>query len=491
MRVTIALLCLFTAFSAVAQTAEPAAGALLQRGITNFRSASYASAITDLQSASRQLLGQQQMREYVDTGTLPTLPEYETALVYLALAQSRLGRDEDARNTVLQLMTAERIRPTYATLQLESDARDFELLAATLVPNYALPANTRLASGTAPPPAAEPLAPVQPKVADAPQPVPPAPTTGQAMPVQPTIAEQRAERQRVIDALVAQERIRIEREAAEKIAAIEKNAGEKVSAAEQTAQQRIAAAEQAANQRAATAEQQSAEKATAAQREAAAKTVAAEREAAEKTTAAQRETAEKTAAAQRDADAQIAAAQKAAAERVAAERAAIQRAADERIAAERNAAEKLAQERIAAERVAAEKAAQERVASELAERRRTHLTAIRQADAYAANEKLDQANEIYGRIAASDAPREYVAAAAVGLYRTGNYRNAVQAFRRLAPYARGEEDLRYYHAVSLYENGDYSEAKKELACALPFIQLTDDVSRYRAKIEGTTQRASR
>ena len=77
----------------------------------------------------------------------------------------------------------------------------------------------------------------------------------------------------------------------------------------------------------------------------------------------------------------------------------------------------------------------------------------------------------------------YIAAAATGLYRTSDFRDAAAEFKRLAGFARGEEDLRYYNAVSLFEIGRFDEARLELACALPFIQVTDDVSRYRSKIE--------
>ena len=73
-----------------------------------------------------------------------------------------------------------------------------------------------------------------------------------------------------------------------------------------------------------------------------------------------------------------------------------------------------------------------------------------------------------------------------GLYRTGAFTDAVNAFQRLSNFARGEEDLRYYNAVSLYETGHYDLARKELACALPYIQVTEDVTRYRAKIEQTS-----
>ena len=73
---------------------------------------------------------------------------------------------------------------------------------------------------------------------------------------------------------------------------------------------------------------------------------------------------------------------------------------------------------------------------------------------------------------------------------TGDYSDAVRAFQRVGNLSRGEEDLRYYKAVSLYETGRYDDARKELACALPYIPLTEDVSRYRTKIEQAGQRAS-
>jgi hypothetical protein len=53
----------------------------------------------------------------------------------------------------------------------------------------------------------------------------------------------------------------------------------------------------------------------------------------------------------------------------------------------------------------------------------------------------------------------------------------------MQPFHRGEEDLRYYNAVSLFETAHYEEAKKELACALPFLEATGSVERYREKIE--------
>jgi hypothetical protein len=73
---------------------------------------------------------------------------------------------------------------------------------------------------------------------------------------------------------------------------------------------------------------------------------------------------------------------------------------------------------------------------------------------------------------------------AEGLYRSRDFSGALTAFNRVGALRRGEEPYRYYIAVALYETGDLARAKKELAGALPFIEVTPDVARYRARIEG-------
>ena len=91
---------------------------------------------------------------------------------------------------------------------------------------------------------------------------------------------------------------------------------------------------------------------------------------------------------------------------------------------------------------------------------------------------------MYARLMSTPNPsRDLIAAVATGFYRTGDFPGALRAFDKLGTFARGEEDLRYYKAVALYETGRYAEAKKELECALPFIERTDEVDRYREKIE--------
>jgi tetratricopeptide (TPR) repeat protein len=112
------------------------------------------------------------------------------------------------------------------------------------------------------------------------------------------------------------------------------------------------------------------------------------------------------------------------------------------------------------------------------------LAKLRKAESRAAEGDFGEATRLYLEVAsAPSAPHEMIGAAGAGLYRVGAYDDAVNAFNRLGAFARGEEDLRYYDAVSLYETGHYEEAQKQLACALPYVQVTDAVARYRTKIE--------
>jgi len=73
---------------------------------------------------------------------------------------------------------------------------------------------------------------------------------------------------------------------------------------------------------------------------------------------------------------------------------------------------------------------------------------------------------------------------AEGLYRSRDFAGALDAFARVGTLRSGEEAYRYYIAVALYETGQRERAKRELAGALPYIEITPDVERYRAMIEG-------
>ena len=116
--------------------------------------------------------------------------------------------------------------------------------------------------------------------------------------------------------------------------------------------------------------------------------------------------------------------------------------------------------------------------------------AQRFADAEAAlmRNSLPAARAIYREIlAGNDVDHPTAMRIAEGLYRARDFQGAIQAFERAGTLRKGEEPYRYYLAVALYEMGRYEEAKRELAGALPFIEVTPDVERYRAKIEGALQ----
>jgi hypothetical protein len=76
---------------------------------------------------------------------------------------------------------------------------------------------------------------------------------------------------------------------------------------------------------------------------------------------------------------------------------------------------------------------------------------------------------------------------AEGLYRVRDFAGAARTFARAGAIGRGEERYRYSYAVALYETGRYGDAKRELAAALPYVTITPDVARYRAKIEGAIE----
>jgi hypothetical protein len=455
----------------------PTADQLLQRGRENYEAGRYAEAVQDLRAASAAFLSPEEKQRYIDTGKLSTLPQVEQSLVYVALAYAKLGKEPEARDAIMRLANAERIAPTFAALPLDAETAEFPTLVARIAPGVTLPQNEQLARGGAAVTQPAAVAQVQPPtvpqaavattstgtsgtiVAPTPTPTPavvaaqaqPAPAT---TPAAPTAAADRAAMLRQMDEQVAEARAQIEREAAAKIAEAKRQADARVAAekvaADKAAQEEIAAGRAAAEK-------------------AASERIAADR-----------------AAIERDTEAKIAA------DRATAEKAAQAKSASDRAAADKAAQEKAAaDQKIADARAAAEKESRQRIAAAESEQQRTWLTNLRRGESLAQSGNLDEANAVYVAVAnAPNAPREIVAAAATGLYRTSDFRDAVSAFARLAAFAHGEEDLRYYNAVSLFEIGRFDEAKRELVCALPFIQPSDDVMRYRAKIEQTPSERS-
>ena len=100
---------------------------------------------------------------------------------------------------------------------------------------------------------------------------------------------------------------------------------------------------------------------------------------------------------------------------------------------------------------------------------------------------LVEARRVYRELLGqSGIERDTLIRVAEGLYRSRDFAGALSAFTRLGALRRGEEPYRYYIAVAAYETGDYARAKKELAAALPYIEVTPDVARYRTKIDGAS-----
>jgi len=118
---------------------------LLLHGRTELRTGRYAEAAKDLGAAAEAFLTPQQITAYVRSGHYDALADYETALVYLTMADMKLGRVGDARAALRQISIAERIEPTYQALPLDADAAEFEPIAHQLLPEMPLPPNQALA----------------------------------------------------------------------------------------------------------------------------------------------------------------------------------------------------------------------------------------------------------------------------------------------------------------------------------------------------------
>ncbi|MBV9186370.1 MAG: hypothetical protein JO093_12145 [Acidobacteria bacterium] len=101
---------------------------------------------------------------------------------------------------------------------------------------------------------------------------------------------------------------------------------------------------------------------------------------------------------------------------------------------------------------------------------------------------IDRARAMYDELSTAPAlSHDTALRVAEGLYRVRDYAGAARTFARAGAIGRGEEGYHYYYAVALYETGHYGNAKRELAAALPYIAVTPDVTRYRAKIEGAIE----
>jgi hypothetical protein len=97
--------------------------------------------------------------------------------------------------------------------------------------------------------------------------------------------------------------------------------------------------------------------------------------------------------------------------------------------------------------------------------------------------QLERARTIYRPLMEETLSHPQLLRLAEGLYRSRDFANTVHVFVRVLPLQKTEEPYRYYYAVALYETGAFAAAKRELTVVMPFIEVTPDVARYRAKIE--------
>jgi tetratricopeptide (TPR) repeat protein len=135
----------FAMFLLLMTMAPTSADDLLMHGRKELRTGRYAEAAKDLGAAAEAFLTPQQVTAYVRSGHYDALADYETALVYLTIADMKLGRVGDACAALRQISAAERIEPTYQTLPLDADAAEFESIAHQLLPEMPLPPNRALA----------------------------------------------------------------------------------------------------------------------------------------------------------------------------------------------------------------------------------------------------------------------------------------------------------------------------------------------------------
>ncbi len=115
-------------------------------------------------------------------------------------------------------------------------------------------------------------------------------------------------------------------------------------------------------------------------------------------------------------------------------------------------------------------------------------TSLAEAKRAIDNGDIGRARSIYNALVSGpELSHAHALRVAEGLYRVNDFAGAARAFQRAGSIGRGEEPYHYYFAVALYETGRYAEAKRELAASLPYITVTADVTRYRAKIEGAIE----
>src|SRR5258706_14339635 len=115
---------------------------LYQRGMAHFAAGDYAHAFLELRNAAFGFV------EHVD--------QFETAQSYAIIAAHRLGHDNDARDSLLRIVSAEKIQPHFRSGTLPDDGRaEVDTVAAALLtaeegPPLGVPERVQEAAGTKP-----------------------------------------------------------------------------------------------------------------------------------------------------------------------------------------------------------------------------------------------------------------------------------------------------------------------------------------------------
>ena len=135
----------FAMFLLLMTMAPTSADDLFLHARHELRHGQYAEAAKDFGAAADAYLSPAQVNDYIRTGHYDALADYESALVYLTVADMKLGRVGDARAALRRIAVAERVEPTYQALPLDADAAEFESIAHQLLPEMPLPPNQALA----------------------------------------------------------------------------------------------------------------------------------------------------------------------------------------------------------------------------------------------------------------------------------------------------------------------------------------------------------
>ena len=82
---------------------------LYQRGMAHFAAGEYASAFTELRNAA--------------FGFVEQVDQFETVQAYAVVAAHRLGHDNDTRDSLLRIVSAEKIQPHFLSVKLPDELR--------------------------------------------------------------------------------------------------------------------------------------------------------------------------------------------------------------------------------------------------------------------------------------------------------------------------------------------------------------------------------